>query len=162
MVVNVELSIRLECHGVSAALRSLPGLAGAVLRLRRSGSLGSLSSAPRERDQNAQDWHALASRMDTELDHIGAARLLRSHTPHESCLRTSPTQARPIWSVTLVPLRSTAIFTGVPLIASIDLPMEQPGAYEMQIALDDTPSATVPLHVREALPPFTPPGGLVS
>jgi hypothetical protein len=50
----------------------------------------------------------------------------------------------------------------LPLIASIDLPMEQPGAHAMHIALDDRPSATVPLHVRAALPPFNPPGGLLS
>ena len=49
----------------------------------------------------------------------------------------------------------------LPLIAAIDLPMNQPGAYAMHIALDDHPSATVPLHVRAALP-LVAPGGLLS
>jgi hypothetical protein len=49
-----------------------------------------------------------------------------------------------------------------PLIASIDLPIDQPGAYTMQIALDDALTADVGLFVRSA-PVFpTPPGGMVS
>lgn len=54
----------------------------------------------------------------------------------------------------------------LPVIAAVDLPMDQAGAYMMHIALDDAPSASVPLHVRAALPSFAPggfmPGGMVS
>ena len=57
----------------------------------------------------------------------------------------------------------------LPLIAAVDLPLDQPGSYAMQIAVDDRPSASVALHVRSAGPPpfaplgFTSPaGGLVS
>jgi hypothetical protein len=57
----------------------------------------------------------------------------------------------------------------LPLIAAVDLPLDQPGSYAMQIAVDDRPSASVALHVRSAAPPpfaplgFTSPaGGLVS
>jgi hypothetical protein len=50
-----------------------------------------------------------------------------------------------------------------PLIASIDLPLDQAGAYTMQIALDRQPHADVGLFVRTAPPSFTaPPGGMMS
>ena len=54
----------------------------------------------------------------------------------------------------------------LPLIAAVDLPLDQPGAYAMHIAVDDMPSAQVALHVRTAsasfgaVPPA--PAGLVS
>lgn len=48
-----------------------------------------------------------------------------------------------------------------PLIASIDLPLDVPGAYTMQIALDREPTAEVGLYVR-ATPPFAPSSGLLS
>lgn len=45
----------------------------------------------------------------------------------------------------------------LPLIAAVDLPLDQPGAYAMHIALDDQPSASVALHVRAAGPAFVAP-----
>ena len=54
----------------------------------------------------------------------------------------------------------------LPLIAAVDLPLDLPGAYAMHIAVDDQPSAAVPLHVRAASPSFAPtgfvPGGMIS
>ena len=49
-----------------------------------------------------------------------------------------------------------------PLIASIDLPLDQAGPYTMQIALDNQPHADVGLFVRTAPQPFAPPGGMLS
>ncbi|SNX81453.1 related to p53-related protein kinase [Melanopsichium pennsylvanicum] len=62
---------------------------------------------------DGDDWQSLASRMDTELDHIGSAKLLASHTPHKSCVRTAPVEGKPIWTLSLVPLR-TVLFDKVP------------------------------------------------
>jgi hypothetical protein len=55
----------------------------------------------------------------------------------------------------------------LPLIAAVDLPLDAPGAYAMHIAVDDQPSAQVPLHVRTSAAQFTPvaplaPGGMLS
>ena len=41
---------------------------------------------------------------------------------------------------------------GLPLIAAIDLPLDQVGGYTMQIALDDQIHASVKLQVRMGLP----------
>jgi hypothetical protein len=49
----------------------------------------------------------------------------------------------------------------MPLIASIDLPLDLPGAYTMRIALDSQPKADLRLQVR-APNPITPPTGMVS
>lgn len=49
----------------------------------------------------------------------------------------------------------------IPLIAQLDLPLDQPGAYTLRIALDDEPRAEVPLFVR-SVPPFVVPTGMVS
>lgn len=52
-----------------------------------------------------------------------------------------------------------------PLIAAIDLPLDEPGAYRMRIALNEEPRADVGLFVRAAPPQFVAPGapgGLVS
>ena len=54
----------------------------------------------------------------------------------------------------------------LPLIAAVDLPLDQPGSYAMHIAVDDVPSAQVALHVRTAAASFgaapLAPTGLVS
>lgn len=120
MVVNLELSLRFECHGVTSAIRSLPGLAGSVLRVRPTDALR-LLYGPSQRQGGIEggEWQTLASRMDTELDHIGSAKLLVSHTPHESCVRKPPTEARPILSLSLVPLHS-AVLTNVPLARPLE------------------------------------------
>ena len=65
------------------------------------------------------EWHSLASRMDTELDHIGSARLLASHTLHESCVRMAPVQGKPVWTVPLVPFQSRGL-TGVPFVRPME------------------------------------------
>ncbi|SPO19787.1 related to p53-related protein kinase [Ustilago trichophora] len=111
VVVNVELSLRFECHGITDAIRSLPSLAGAVLSLRPTDAVRLLPtpSRPRQGGIEGEQWHVLASRMDTELDHIGAARLLASHTPHESCVRTPPVEGRPIFTLPLIPLQSMVL-----------------------------------------------------
>ena len=49
----------------------------------------------------------------------------------------------------------------VPIIAQLDLPLDEPGAYKMQISLNDETRAEVPIYVRSA-PPFVVPTGLVS
>lgn len=54
--------------------------------------------------------------------------------------------------------------TGVmdlPVIAAVDLPLDQPGAYLMHVELDQGPAATVPLHVHAPLPAVAP-GTLLS
>ena len=48
----------------------------------------------------------------------------------------------------------------MPLIATVDLPLDVAGAYAMSIALDNVQRAEVPLQVRSG--PATMPGGLVS
>jgi hypothetical protein len=40
----------------------------------------------------------------------------------------------------------------LPIIASVDLPLDRTGAYTMQIALDDEPKAEVKLQVRAGVP----------
>ena len=51
-----------------------------------------------------------------------------------------------------------------PLIASVDLPIDRPGAFTMRIALDDNAIAEVPLRVRSGMPGgmIPPSGGMVS
>jgi len=49
----------------------------------------------------------------------------------------------------------------LPVIANVDLPINRAGGYTMQIALDDRPTASVPLQVHVPLP-MPAPNGLVS
>src|SRR5687768_8367745 len=49
----------------------------------------------------------------------------------------------------------------LPVIANVDLPIDRAGGFTMHIALDDRPTATVPLQVHAALP-IRAPAGLVS
>ena len=123
--MNVELAIRLECHGLTSALRSLPSLAGRLLSVRPTDALRLLSAPPRPSRGGLEgdEWHALASRMDTELDHVGTARLLASHTPHESCVRTPPVEARPIATLPLLPLQSV-VLRDVPLARPVERVVE--------------------------------------
>lgn len=44
----------------------------------------------------------------------------------------------------------------LPVIAAVDLPLDESGMYVMHVLLDQRPSATVPLRVRAALPPVAP------
>jgi hypothetical protein len=60
---------------------------------------------------------------------------------------------------------SAATEMDFPLIAAIDLPLDEPGAYTMRIALDQEPRGEVGLLVRAAPPQFVAPpsaGALVS
>ncbi|MGQ0764564.1 MAG: DUF6941 family protein [Gemmatimonadota bacterium] len=49
----------------------------------------------------------------------------------------------------------------IPLIAQLDLPLDQAGAYTMRILLNDEMRAEVPLYVRSA-PPFVAHSGIMS
>ncbi len=49
----------------------------------------------------------------------------------------------------------------LPLIASVDLPLDVAGAYQMSVSLDDQPRADVTLQVRSA-PPVAPMNQMVS
>jgi hypothetical protein len=49
----------------------------------------------------------------------------------------------------------------VPLIASVDLPLDRPGTYTLAIALDDMPKGDLTLQARAGTPPV-PSGGMVS
>ena len=42
----------------------------------------------------------------------------------------------------------------LPLIAALDLPLDEPGEYAMEIELDGESAAEIPLHVRTATPSF--------
>jgi hypothetical protein len=41
----------------------------------------------------------------------------------------------------------------VPLIASVDLPLDRPGTYTLAIALDDSPKGDLALQARATTPP---------
>ena len=49
----------------------------------------------------------------------------------------------------------------LPVLAAVDLPLDQPGGFTMHVAIDDGPAAAVPLHVRAPIPPVAP-GTLLS
>lgn len=84
---------------------------------------------------------------------------------HTLTLRWINPKGTELWQsmgeVELVVPSSGAPEMDLPVIASVDLPIDQPGAYTMSIALDNRPTAAVPLHVHAALP-LRPQGGLVS
>lgn len=50
----------------------------------------------------------------------------------------------------------------IPLIATIDLPLDMQGSYAMMVFVNDEPRGEVPLHVRAAAPFVAPVGGMVS
>lgn len=50
----------------------------------------------------------------------------------------------------------------IPLIATIDLPLDVQGSYAMMVFVNDEPCGEVPLHVRTAAPFVAPVGGMVS
>ncbi|GAK62530.1 bud32 protein kinase [Moesziomyces antarcticus] len=121
VAVNWELAIHVECHGLVAAVWALPSLAASFLRLRPTDALRLLPAvrgSTRTSGVDGGEWHALASRMDTELDHIGSATLLDSHSPHESCARTPPTQSRPLMSLVLAPFQVKTL--SVPLARPLE------------------------------------------
>jgi hypothetical protein len=70
-----------------------------------------------------------------------------------------------LWStageIEVTPPPPTVTEMDFPLIAPVDLPLDQPGNYTMRIALDQEARAEVPLQVRTAAS-MAPTGGLVS
>ncbi|GAC1686003.1 MAG: hypothetical protein NVS9B3_04330 [Gemmatimonadaceae bacterium] len=73
---------------------------------------------------------------------------------------------RELWSTTgQIAIGEPPIGTAemdLPLIAAVDLPLDQSGAYSMDIALDDHPAASVPLAVQAMAPMPSAPAGLLS
>lgn len=88
---------------------------------------------------------------------------------HQVTLRWANPSGVELWSsdgqLDVEGLPPTAVDMDFPLIAALDLPLDEAGGYTMRIAVDDVPQAEVPLMVRATPPQFvTPPpsGGLVS
>jgi hypothetical protein len=88
---------------------------------------------------------------------------------HQVSLRWSNPSGVELWSsdgqldVDGVPPAATEM--DFPLIAALDLPLDEAGGYTMRIAVDDVPQADVALMVRAAPPQFVAPppsGGMVS
>jgi hypothetical protein len=50
----------------------------------------------------------------------------------------------------------------MPLVAAIDLPIDQPGIFTMRVSLDDAVAAEVPLQVTTPAAPAVPGGTLLS
>jgi hypothetical protein len=80
-------------------------------------------------------------------------------------LRWLNPQGTELWSTTgelqIAPPPLGVTEMDMPLIAALDLPLDQVGGYTMSIALDETPRASVALMVRTAAAlPITGPGML--
>jgi hypothetical protein len=75
---------------------------------------------------------------------------------HSLTLRWINPRGSELWSstgeieVTAPP--PTVVEMDVPIIASIDLPLDQPGTFAMEIVLDNTSQARLDLQVRAAAP----------
>jgi len=72
-----------------------------------------------------------------------------------------------LWSsdgeLNVAPGPNPAFEMDLPIIAVIDLPLNMPGLYTMQVSLDKTPTAEVRLHVSGAPPVVMPqPAGIFS
>ena len=83
---------------------------------------------------------------------------------HSVALRWINPADRELWS-SVGQLEVGAFPPGVsemdmPLLAAIDLPLDQVGTYHMRIELDEQATADVPLHVRSAAAPVQPGGGM--
>lgn len=85
---------------------------------------------------------------------------------HRVALRWVNPAGSELWSsegqVELAPPPQSVTEVDIPLIAAIDLPLDLPGSYTMQIAVNDEPRADVPLHVRAVAPFVVPASGMVS
>jgi hypothetical protein len=85
---------------------------------------------------------------------------------HRIALRWMNPAGTELWSsegqVELAPPPQAVIEVDIPLIATIDLPLDVPGSYEMQIAVNDERRADVPLQVRSVAPFVVPARGMVS
>lgn len=86
---------------------------------------------------------------------------------HQVSLRWINPAGVELWAsdgqVELTPPPQGVTEVDIPLIASIDLPLDLPGAYAMRVFVNGQQRGEVPLYVRTA-PAFAPPpaGGLVS
>lgn len=85
---------------------------------------------------------------------------------HRVALRWLNPAGTELWSsegqVELAPPPQAVTEVDIPLIATIDLPLDVPGAYSMQIAVNDERHAEVPLQVRAVAPFVVPARGMVS
>ena len=95
---------------------------------------------------------------------------------HTIRLRWTNPRGDELWSSTgelsIAPPPMGVLEMDFPLIASIDLPIDQAGAYQMGIDLDDHTTVELPVQVRAPTaaqqhpqppaPPFRPAGGMVS
>jgi hypothetical protein len=85
---------------------------------------------------------------------------------HQVSLRWVNPDGVELWSsdghVELTPPPPGVTEIDIPLIASIDLPLDQPGAYAMRIFVNNEQRGEVPLYVRSAPPFVAPARGLVS
>jgi len=67
-----------------------------------------------------------------------------------------------VWELNVSGLPTGVEEMDMPLIGTVDLPLDVPGEYAMRVALDDEPVAALALQVRAAGPTMMPAGGLVS
>jgi hypothetical protein len=67
-----------------------------------------------------------------------------------------------VWELNVSGLPASVEEMDMPLIGTVDLPMDVPGEYAMRIALDDEPVAALALQVRAAGPAIMSTSGLVS
>ena len=85
---------------------------------------------------------------------------------HQVSLRWINPGGQELWSsdgqVELAPPPAGVTEVDIPLIASIDLPLDVVGAYAMRVFVNNQQRGEVPLHVRAAAPFVAPVGALVS
>lgn len=85
---------------------------------------------------------------------------------HTVTLRWLNPHGNELWSTTgelnIAPPPAEVTEMDLPLIAAIDLPIDQAGSYTMNIAVDDQPKAEVKLQVRGGGQPMMAGAGLVS
>ena len=91
----------------------------------------------------------LVLRLKAEPDDVGSHRL---------GLRWVSPEGEELWSsegeVNVGAAADASGEVDFPLIAALDLPLDDAGEYAMEIALDGEPAAEVPLHVRAAARSF--------
>ena len=85
---------------------------------------------------------------------------------HQVSLRWLNPGGQELWSsdgqVELTPPPAGVTEVDIPLIASIDLPLDVQGSYAMRVFVNEQLCGEVPLHVRAAAPFVAPVGGMVS
>ena len=77
---------------------------------------------------------------------------------HRLGLRWVSPEGTELWStegeLNVKPTLGSAGDVDFPLIAALDLPLDEPGEYAMEIELDGEAAAEIPLHVRTAAAAF--------